>query len=86
MVVYNNFSSTIEGDKRSADDCRLAKGVVMTIVLPHSSVSVTVGIRVLIGFDSEKLVRTICIGLYVPFVSYKMYITDLVMLPWYHYL
>jgi len=51
--VLNNFSSTA-----SDDDCRLAKGVVMVVIVPHSGVSVVVGVRVLIGLDSDKLVRT----------------------------
>jgi len=62
VVVFNNFSSTAAvGDFRSDDDSRLANGIVMIIVLPRSSVSVAVGVRVLIGLDSEKLVRTNCV-------------------------
>lgn len=53
--MYIDSSTAAVRDFRSDDDSRLANGIIMIIVLPRSSVSVAVGVRVLIGLDSEKL-------------------------------
>ena len=57
MSHSTSAKSEVKGDEK------LAKGVIMIKLQARSSESVVVGIRVLTGLDSEKLVRSLCIKL-----------------------